>query len=1131
VGSPSTEGTVTILFTDVEGSTALHADKGDAEARAILAACDDLVRQQVQAHDGRAIKSLGDGLMVTFASSRRAVACALGIQDAIAAYGYRQPRQHVRVRVGLHTGEATEVGGDLFGAAVNAAARICAKAQGGEILASDVVRQLCGLLPDASFTDRGRVSLKGFPERWHLYRVTRVLPPAVATDPAAAFGLYGRLRDMEALDRSLSVAAGGRDQVVFVEGEGGIGKTRLVAEALTAAEARGFQVLRSRAEELERNRPFGAVADALGCHRRSPDPERAAIGQLLTGELDEELGGGAALQFRVVEAFLELVEGLAAAGPVALTLEDLHWADPATLLAVRSLSRRLTHLPIVLIGTFRPTPRRAELDRLVDACVAEGGLHLRLGPLDDEAVVGLVAEAVGAEPGRRLRRELARAGGNPLFVLELARAMREEGVLQLAHGRAEVAETNLSPTLRSTILRRLSVLPEATLEVLRLASILGSTLSLADLSVVSRRPPVEVLSALQEAIRAGFVGDAGHQLAFRHDLVREALYQELPESVRAALHREAGRALAAAGASAVQVATHLALAASPGDAEAVEWLQRAAAQVMARAPGVATELLERAVELVDGADPNRDSLLATLTAVLIRSGRVTDGAALAREVLGRDHGSALEGLLRVTLSSALIGLGRAEEAIAVAEDAPDGRLTDGELVQLRANACFARAWNGDLDRAAADAALVRLTAEDLGHDLAWCFAVSALSLVTMFRGQVVDAVPLATEVVERTGRGPTGPLRASPDPWPVALFPSHYWLAICLMEADQLDEAGHVLETGRRFCEELGNPAFLPRLQWASALRHFVLGEWDDATTGVEAGMTMLGEGGARQGAVYAHSVLAVIAVHRGDVHSAEASVAAAERELAMAGPQYRVDWPAWARGVLQEAQGTPDQALRSVEEAWERAMGLGFVSELPVLGPDLVRLALTTGARDRARVVTEAVEDVASRMGVASAAGAGLRCRGLLEADPQILLEAVAAHREVQRPLQRAFACEEAAMALGSAGRPGEARPLLNEALDLYETLGAQFDIDRASSGARSLGVRRGRRGARRRPPTGWEALSPTELRVVELAAEGMTNSQIGKRLFISHYTVATHLAHVFVKLGVSSRVELAAKVARRPG
>jgi hypothetical protein len=91
VGSPLTEGTVTILFTDVEGSTALHADKGDAEARAILAACDDLVRQQVQAHGGRAVKSLGDGLMVTFASSRRAVACALGIQDAITAYGYRQP--------------------------------------------------------------------------------------------------------------------------------------------------------------------------------------------------------------------------------------------------------------------------------------------------------------------------------------------------------------------------------------------------------------------------------------------------------------------------------------------------------------------------------------------------------------------------------------------------------------------------------------------------------------------------------------------------------------------------------------------------------------------------------------------------------------------------------------------------------------------------------------------------------------------------------------------------------------------------------------------------------------------------------------------------------------------------------
>jgi DNA-binding CsgD family transcriptional regulator len=174
-------------------------------------------------------------------------------------------------------------------------------------------------------------------------------------------------------------------------------------------------------------------------------------------------------------------------------------------------------------------------------------------------------------------------------------------------------------------------------------------------------------------------------------------------------------------------------------------------------------------------------------------------------------------------------------------------------------------------------------------------------------------------------------------------------------------------------------------------------------------------------------------------------------------------------------------------------------------------------------------VEEAAARMGIAGATGAALRCRGVLEENSELLLKAVETCRSGPRPHDRALACEEAAVALAKGGRSAEAQSLLDEALDLYGASGARYDVDRAAARLRSLGVRRGRRGPRKRPSTGWEALTPTELRVVKLAAEGMTNSQIGKRLFISHYTVATHLAHVFAKLGVSSRVELAAKVAGR--
>jgi DNA-binding CsgD family transcriptional regulator len=136
---------------------------------------------------------------------------------------------------------------------------------------------------------------------------------------------------------------------------------------------------------------------------------------------------------------------------------------------------------------------------------------------------------------------------------------------------------------------------------------------------------------------------------------------------------------------------------------------------------------------------------------------------------------------------------------------------------------------------------------------------------------------------------------------------------------------------------------------------------------------------------------------------------------------------------------------------------------------------------------------------------------------------------RATSRPLEHGSTCEEAAVLLGKTGRVVEARALFDEAVRAYEGLGARYDLDRVAAAMRSLGIRKGKRGMRQRPASGWESLTETELRVVMCAAEGLTNGEIAKRLFISHHTVATHLAHIFGKLGVGSRVELAAEAMRR--
>ncbi len=165
------EGTVTVLFSDVVGSTDLTTRRGDEAAQEILRAQRELVREQVEEHSGHEVKSIGDGFMVAFASARRAVACAVGIQRALEEHNRQPLDEQVLVRIGMNTGEVLQEEADLFGEAVNAAARIAGKAKGGQILISETTRGVIGRAKDVELVDRGRFRLKGFPERWRLFEV------------------------------------------------------------------------------------------------------------------------------------------------------------------------------------------------------------------------------------------------------------------------------------------------------------------------------------------------------------------------------------------------------------------------------------------------------------------------------------------------------------------------------------------------------------------------------------------------------------------------------------------------------------------------------------------------------------------------------------------------------------------------------------------------------------------------------------------------------------------------------------------------------------------------------------------------------------------------------------------------
>jgi len=938
-------------------------------------------------------------------------------------------------------------------------------------------------------------------------------------------GIRGRAAEIAVLGDAVDRVVSGRPAVVLIEGEAGIGKTRLLAGVLEDARGRGMQVAAGRAEELERTRPFGLVAAAFGCVRSSPDPRRAAIAALLATRGGDRgpitVTSDPGLRFRAVDAFADLAEELALAGPLVIGVDDLQWADPSSLLTLAAVSRRLAYLPVALIGCLRPSPRIPELDRLAGLLLDAGGRILAVRGLTERAVAELVAEAVAAVPGPGLLAGISGAAGNPLFVTELLGALAQEGAIETAGGRAEVAEVTLPPTLRLTILRRLSFLSEDTLQALRAASILGSSFTVTELSVTMARPALELSVVLAEGIAGRVLEEYGAVIRFRHDLIRDAIYEDLPLSVRRGLHREAGQRLAQTGAPALQVAEQFARGAGQGDAEAIGWLTRAAREAAARSPDVAADLLERAAGLMAPADPGRDRLLAERASSLMVSGRNADALAACRSLLDRDLDPQVDGRVRICLGRALLAQGQVRDALQELEQAGSSPALPGaERAAAWAWAGFARVSLGDLDGAAASAEQARSAAAAAADHLTVSVAMTTLARVSESRGHLRDALQITDEAMHLADESP-GRLGHR---YPIRATRGHI-----LIELGRPEEARSALGTGMRISEEIGVRWPLLLYQGFLALERFITGEWDDAIAELEASFELADE--IQTVVARAHGILSLISLHRNDLSRAEEAAGAAARDLAGWGSGYRMTWAAWPRALILEAGGELGQALATMTGAWDTCARLGLALDYPAVGADLVRLALASGDMGRARDASAAVTEVAARNEVPWMTGAALRCRGLIEDDAEILQAAAVACAGGSRPLGLALACEDAGAAFARQGRLDRARPLLDQALGIYERLGAARDLARAEATLREAGIRRGRRGTRGRPQIGWASLTPAEHAVAGLVAEGLSNPQIGERLYISRRTVQTHLAHMFAKLDIATRAQLAADVTRHRG
>lgn len=929
--------------------------------------------------------------------------------------------------------------------------------------------------------------------------------------------LIGRSDELAPVAASVERAAAGFGQVLVFEGEAGIGKTRLVHETL--ARARDVEVCAGAADEVEQRRPFGVLADALGLTGTPADPDRAEVARQLRGS-GSPYGVGDQ-EFGVSEAITGLVERLCSRSSLLLVLEDLHWADPATLACIVRLGRTVEQLPLLLILTARPTPRSPELARLLTMLSDRGAASTLLGPLAHETVRALAEAAAGAVPGPKLSRQLDGAGGNPLLVLEMLAALGQAGAIEAAGDNTVDIDSATAPSVAPslTILHRLSFLPPEALDVLRMASIIGTSFFVTDLSLLSGRSAAGLAGPVREAMTAGLLAERGPRLEFRHELIRDALYRDLPESLREAFHRDFAQALASAGHPPGRIAEHLLRGARPGDSEAVEWLRRAAEETGRRAPAVAVELLEHAIALADPTDPAHHRLAADRAVALLHSGRSVEGEAACREVLTRRDDPQREGTLRWLLIRSMVIRDQVAESLVEIDEALAQRTaSQAERALYHGWAALARLRLGQYDAALELADQAVALAAPTGDSVAISETLHTKAQVLAFRGHLVESAELGVQAVQ------------APDPesLPQGPQPATTTAGLMLIAADRATEGFEMLHRGRQLNESLGAKSVLALHHIVHADGLFLIGEWDDAVSEIETGFSLLGDGPAWP--AMSLGILALIAVRRDDLAEARAHLAAARAAAQPGVEQMREHRTVLAGALLAEAAGRDSQAIDELCAGWDRINAARFGVAFPEFGPELVRRLVAAGERTRATEVTATVESCARHNpGVPNVEGAALVCRGLTEQAPGLLVDAVAAYRQCAQPLGRALACEDAARLLAVDGRGDEARSLLREAHDLLHGIGAHRDTARTGAALRRLGVRHGARATRTRVRTGWAALTATERKVVGFVAQRLSNPEIADRMYLSRRTVETHVSHALAKLELRSRLELAAEAARR--
>ena len=932
--------------------------------------------------------------------------------------------------------------------------------------------------------------------------------------------LLERAEELAAIDAVIADAVAGDGRLAVIEGPAGIGKSSLLAEGRTRATDAEMAVLAGRGSEIERAFSFGVVRQLFETLLAQADPDERA--KLLQGaaahaghlfEPDQLAGQAPASQdaaFAVLHGLYWLTLNLAEPRPLLISIDDLQWADEASLRWLAYLVRRLERTAVTVVATVRPLededPVLAEL--LADPATTA----IRPTALTPPAAAELVRAALSADADDAFCLACHRTtGGNPLLLRELVRTLAAEDVMPFAASVDAVERLAPDAVGRSVKLRLSRLAPEAT-ALAQAVAVLGDgadgkhAAALAGIERQALAPAAAALARL-DLLRQE------PPLRFVHPVVRNAVYENSAPHARAQEHARAAAVLASAAAPVEQVAAQVLLAPAESVENAVGPLREAARRAAAEgAPEGGARYLRRALD-EPMADHERAELLLELAAAELSLGAPTVVDRLQEAVALFADGER-RARAELELGRALYWAGQEEEGVRVLEQALAAReganddlqrWLEGELI---ANATRLASHYDDARR--------RLTAVDVaaddGHGARMLLALQAYHEAAG-GGSRARAIGRAEQALTAMGEEERA--------W------NYTAGSYALLWADRLDEAVRFLDPTITAVRKRGAVFNFSSLSMMRAIFHYARGALVEAEADARMALDALPHRDVWF-VPHAHAWLAQILVERGALDEAAAVYGNVEAAIDVVSDPFSVSPLLRARAMLAAARGNHRAAL---EDALDLGRALAaYGHDNPAVSyPAWRSLAALAhhalGETDAAVDLAREEAELARAWGAPRALGRSLRILGLVERGRDgidRLREAVAVLEDSPARLEHAYAMTDLGASLRRGNRRAEARDILRQALELAQRLRANPLADRAREELVATGAR-----PRRLVLSGVDSLTPSERRIAAMAAEGLSNREIAQALFLTLRTVEMHLSNAFRKLDISSRTQLPAALA----